>query len=148
MIEYKQGSIFYQNVDALVNPVNCVGVMGAGLARHFKQWHPENFIAYRAVCRRCGLVPGMMFTFAQRHRPLIINFPTKYHWRDKSLMKDIDSGLVALREEVESREIRSIAIPKIGCGLGGLKWREVRQRIEEELGSLVDVQIVLLGPGV
>ena len=145
MIEYKQGSIFYQDVAALVNPVNCVGVMGAGLAKQFKGWFPNNFTAYWVACRDGKMVPGQMFVYRRVHQPYIINFPTKYHWRDKSNMADIESGMSALAETIEEYYIKSIAIPCLGCGLGGLAWADVRQCIRDHMDDLDDVRIVVLG---
>ena len=149
MIEYKKGDILREDVEALVNPVNCVGVMGRGLALQFKKAFPENFKAYAAVCERNEVQPGRLFTFTtgQLTNPkYIINFPTKRHWRDKSRIEDIDSGLVALVIEVSSRDIHSIAIPPLGSGLGGLDWSNVRPQIEDSLSRLDHVRIVIFEP--
>ena len=148
MINYKTGNIFYQDVDAIVNPVNCVGVMGAGLALQFKKWYPENFDAYAIACRNFEVWLGKMFVYRLYGdvRPYyIINFPTKYHWRDKSSIEDIDSGLVALVEEIRIWHIQSIAIPRLGCGLGGLHWPDVRSHINMALLPLFDLEAVILG---
>ncbi len=133
MIEYKTGDIFAEKAEALVNAVNCVGVMGRGIALQFKRAFPENFKAYAARCRRNAMKPGHVFVFVtgQITNPrYIINFPTKRHWRGKSRMEDIESGLVSLAREIRSRGIRSVAIPALGSGLGGLSWPEVRVRVE------------------
>lgn len=169
MIEYKTGDIFAEDVDALVAPVNCVGVMGRGLALQFKDNFPENFEEYK----RAEIKPGNMFVFetsSNRQSELdletqpgnkfdsetrrivdpkyIINFPTKRGWRGKSRMEDIESGLASLEKEIRTRHIRSIAIPALGCGLGGLEWREVRERMEAKLKPLAEdgVQIVIFAP--
>src|SRR5262249_15201266 len=110
---------------------------------------PENFKAYKAACVREEVQRGRMFVFetGQLANPkYIINFPTKRHWRDKSRLDDIDTGLKALVDEIRSRHIRSVAIPRLGCGLGGLDWRHVQPRIEGALGGLEDVHVVVFEP--
>jgi O-acetyl-ADP-ribose deacetylase (regulator of RNase III) len=148
MIEYTFGNIFECEADALVNPVNCVGVMGRGLALQFKNDFPENFRAYEAACRCKAVQPGRMFVFetGQLTPRFIINFPTKCHWRDKSRIEDIESGLVDLAKVIRNRSIRSIAIPPLGCGLGGLDWNDVRPRIERTLSCLNGVRVLVLEP--
>lgn len=132
MIERMHGDILGANSEALVNAVNCVGVMGRGIALQFKNAFPENYELYRRACERAELRPGAMFSYQTRYfgnPKYIINFPTKRHWKAKSRTEDIDSGLKALVAEVRKRGIRSIAIPPLGCGLGGLNWDEVRPKI-------------------
>lgn len=149
MIEFKTGDILTEAVEALVNSVNCVGVMGRGVALHFKNAYPENFIAYAAACRRHKVKPGRMFVFKTDRLAgprYIVNFPTKRHWRDKSRMDDIEAGLDALAVEIRKRKICSIALPALGCGLGGLDWAVVRERIEARLGKLDGVRIVAFEP--
>lgn len=150
MIEYKTGDIFLEQTDALVNTVNCVGVMGRGIALQFKRMFPENFKAYEALCKRNKMQPGSMFVFetGQAIPPrYIINFPTKRHWRGKSRIEDIESGLASLVKEIRARNIQSIAIPPLGSGLGGLDWSEVRPCMQATLGGLDNVQIVIFEPG-
>ena len=151
MIEYKTGDdILTENVEALVNTVNCVGIMGRGIALQFKNAFPENFKSYVEACDRGEVRPGRMFVSetGQLTCPrYIINFPTKRHWRGKSRMEDIEAGLVTLVQEIRARNIRSIAIPPLGSGLGGLDWAQVRRRIEAQLGSLTDVRVVIFEPG-
>lgn len=150
MIEYKTGDIFAENVEALVNSVNCVGVMGRGIALQFKNMFPENFKSYTAACKRNEVKPGRMFVHesGQMTNPrYIINFPTKRHWRGKSRLEDIEAGLEDLVREIERRNIRSIAIPPLGTSLGGLSWAEVRPRMESTLGALDDVVVMLFEPG-
>ena len=150
MIAYKTGDILTEDAEALVNTVNCVGVMGRGIALQFKNTFPENFKSYAAACKRNEVQPGRMFVFetSQLTNPrYIINFPTKRHWRGKSRIEDIDAGLVALAEEIRSRNIQSIAIPPLGSGLGGLDWSEVRPRIEAMLQELSDLKVVIFEPG-
>lgn len=149
MIEYEQGDILRADVEALVNTVNCVGVMGRGIALQFKKAFPQNFKAYAAACKNEEVQPGRMFVFetGQLTYPhYIINFPTKRHWRGASRIEDIESGLQALVETICQYEIRSIAIPPLGSGLGGLDWSEVKSRIEAALQPLIDVRIVIYEP--
>ena len=150
MIEYKIGDMFAEDVEALVNSVNCVGIMGRGIALQFKRAFPENFKAYAEACRRTEVQPGRMFVFetgelANPH--YIINFPTKRHWRGKSRMEDIESGLEALASEVKERNIRSIALPPLGSDLGGLNWADVRSRIAKALQGLEDVAVIVFETG-
>jgi O-acetyl-ADP-ribose deacetylase (regulator of RNase III) len=134
---------------ALVNTVNCVGVMGKGIALQFKKAFPENFKAYEAACRREEVKPGRMFVFetGQMFNPrYIINFPTKRHWRGKSRYEDIESGLKALMREVRQRKIRSIAVPPLGSGLGGLQWSRVKAMIKAAFEEMPDVLVKLYEP--
>jgi O-acetyl-ADP-ribose deacetylase (regulator of RNase III) len=148
MIESKIGDILQADAEALVNTVNCVGIMGRGIALQFKLAFPENFKAYEAACARDEVRPGRMFVFETgflANPKYVINFPTKRHWRDKSRIEDIDAGLKALVDEIRRRGIRSIAVPPLGSGLGGLDWAEVRPIIEAALGNL-DLQAVVFEP--
>ncbi len=149
MIKYTTGDILNADVEALVNTVNCVGVMGRGVALQFKKAFPLNFKAYEVACERQEVQPGHMFVFETgnlMNPRFIINFPTKRHWRGKSRLKDIDSGIVSLLKEIRERNIRSIAIPPLGSGLGGLYWPDVRSRIEEAMSSLTDVDVIVYEP--
>lgn len=150
MIEYKTGDILREDVEALVNTVNCVGVMGRGIALQFRKAFPGNFTAYATACERQDVVPGKMFVYETRQLTnprFIINFPTKRHWRGKSRIEDIEDGLVALIEEIRIRNIRSIAIPPLGSGLGGLAWSDVRPRIAAALEKVPEIQVVIFEPG-
>jgi len=149
MIRFAIGDILAEDAEALVNTVNCVGVMGRGIALQFKNAFPANFHAYKAACRRGEVQPGRMFVFETGWRAnprLIVNFPTKRHWRATSRIEDIESGLKALRELVRERGIRSIAVPPLGSGLGGLDWNSVRPRIEETLRGIDNLQAVVFEP--
>ena len=149
MIEYKTGDLLAEQAEALVNTVNCVGVMGRGVALKFKNAFPENFKAYERECRLRKMAPGRMFVFELKQTTdprYIINFPTKRHWRGKSRMADIEAGLQALTKEILSRGIRSVALPPLGSGLGGLDWPEVRERIQTALESLPKVKITVFEP--
>ncbi len=150
MIEYKTGDILTEDAEALVNTVNCVGIMGRGIALQFKNAFPENFKCYAAECKRNEVQPGRMFVFETgtlTNPRYIINFPTKRHWRGKSRIEDIQIGLSALVSEIRSRNIRSIAIPPLGSGLGGLDWSRVRPLIEAAMHELSDVKAVIYEPG-
>lgn len=149
MIEFRSGDILTAGTDALVNTVNCVGIMGRGIALQFKNAYPANFKAYAAACKRGEVQPGRMFihdTHELAGPRFIINFPTKRHWKGKSRMEDIESGLVALADEVRTRSIRSIAIPPLGSGLGGLFWPDVRERIENALRGFNDLEVLIYEP--
>jgi len=148
-MDFKTGDILASNAEALVNTVNCVGIMGRGIALQFKKKFPANFKAYAAACEREDVQPGQMFVFSTgwlTGPKYIINFPTKRHWRGDSRLEDIESGLAALRNVILERGIQSIAVPPLGSGLGGLNWREVRPLIERELGTLDRVRIEVFEP--
>ena len=150
MITFKQDDIFNINSEALVNTVNCVGIMGRGIALQFKQKFPENFKQYEIACKHKEVVPGKMFVYSTSniHTPkFIINFPTKRHWRDSSYIEDIEIGLISLKEVIIKNNIKSIAIPPLGCGLGGLNWNIVKEKIKLALQELSDVEITVLEPG-
>ncbi|HQO36587.1 MAG TPA: macro domain-containing protein [bacterium] len=149
MIEILRGNLLDADVEALVNTVNTVGVMGKGIALQFRQAFPENFDAYKRACDRKEVEPGKMFVYntdSLLNPRFIINFPTKRHWRGRSRMQDIEEGLRDLVRVIESNHIRSIALPPLGCGNGGLNWDEVRDRIQKALEDLGDVRILLFEP--
>ena len=136
-------------MEALVNTVNTVGSMGKGIALQFKQAFPENFTVYAHAVRRGEVRPGQMLVvptgFVTNPR-YIINFPTKRHWREGSRLEDIDTGLQALVSEIRRLGIKSIAVPPLGCGNGGLDWSIVKPRIVNALGDLREVRVLLYGP--
>jgi O-acetyl-ADP-ribose deacetylase (regulator of RNase III) len=149
MIRFTTGDILAEDVEALVNTVNCVGIMGRGIALQFKKAFGANFKAYQAACKRQEVQPGRMFVFetnTMTNPRFIINFPTKRHWRGKSRIEDIEYGLHALVEEIRSRRIRSIAVPPLGSGLGGLDWADVRLLIETALRELGEVNVIVFEP--
>jgi O-acetyl-ADP-ribose deacetylase (regulator of RNase III) len=149
MVRYVEGNLLEADVEALVNTVNTVGVMGKGIALQFRQAFPENYNAYLRACRHGEVEPGRMFVFATgrlTNPRYIINFPTKRHWRGKSRLEDIDAGLRALVEVVRREGIRSIAVPPLGCGSGGLDWSVVRPRIEEAFAALPEVSVLVYAP--
>ncbi len=150
MIKLTQGDLLKQgDVDAIVNTVNCVGVMGKGIALQFKNKWPANFIAYAAACKAGQVRPGSMFVFDSGGLVtpnFIINFPTKDHWRGSSKIEFIRDGLVDLVAQVKRLGIRSIAVPPLGCGNGGLDWADVRPLIEAAFETLPDVEVRLFEP--
>lgn len=149
MIRFKAGDILAEDVEALVNTVNCVGAMGRGIALQFRKAFPDNFRAYAEACRRGEIRPGRMFVFETdrlTNPRYIVNFPTKRHWRGGSRMEDIEAGLDALAAAIRERGIRSIAVPPLGSGLGGLAWSEVRPRIETALRGFNDLRVVVFEP--
>lgn len=149
MLTYIIGDILRVESEAIINTVNCVGVMGRGIALQFKNAYPENFKAYAKACKAKEVQPGKMFVTetGQLSNPrFIINFPTKRHWRAASRMEDIDSGLSDLVRVVRELKIKSLSIPPLDSGLGGLDWSNVRPRIEATFASLDDVQVTIFEP--
>jgi len=132
MIELERGSVLEADVEAVVNTVNTEGIMGKGIALQFRKAYPDNYEAYRKACNSGEVKPGHMFVFDRRtltNPRYIINFPTKRHWRSQSRMQDIEAGLVALVDEVHRLGVKSVAVPPLGCGLGGLHWPDVLRRM-------------------
>lgn len=149
MIEQTHGDILNADAEALVNSVNCVGVMGRGIALQFKKAFPENYNLYKDVCDKNLLHPGKMLVhdMGRFENPrYIVNFPTKRHWKGKSRIEDIESGLEALIDVIKQYKIKSVAIPPLGSGLGGLNWQEVRLLIEKAFHDLTDIHILLYEP--
>ena len=149
MIRFTQGDLFASGCEALVNPVNCVGVMGQGLALQFRHRFPANYEAYRNACAQREVWPGRCFVFDAGAGParFVVNFPTKRHWRDRSRIEDIAGGLDDLAAILRDRAIGSVAIPPLGCGLGGLAWPAVRSLLVDRLASCEGVSIVVFEPG-
>lgn len=149
MFELTRGNLLEADVEAVVNTVNTEGIMGKGVALQFRKAYPDNYEAYRRACEAGEVQPGRMFIF-DRHSltnpRYIINFPTKRHWRSKSRMEDIDAGLKALVSDVRRLGIRSVAVPPLGCGLGGLLWSEVQRRMREAFDKLPDVHWLVYEP--
>jgi len=151
-IEFKNGDMFDEPTEAIVNTVNCVGIMGKGVALEFKRRWPENFKKYKRLCADKKLSPGEMFIFdnnnflsSENHR-FLINFPTKRHWRSRSKIEYVKDGLVDLVEQVRRLGIKSVALPPLGCGNGGLEWSDVRPLIEDAASKLPEVHFVIFGP--
>ena len=150
MIEITQGNLLKAPAEALVNTVNTVGVMGKGIALQFRQAFPEMYRAYEKSCKDGDMQLGQVQVYdlggLVGGPRWIINFPTKGHWREASRLADVESGLIDLVTKVRKLGIRSIAIPALGCGNGGLDWNEVCPRIEQTFAALPDVQVFLYEP--
>jgi O-acetyl-ADP-ribose deacetylase (regulator of RNase III) len=149
MIRFTRGNLLDAPVEALVNTVNTVGVMGKGIALAFKLRFPENFEAYAKACRAGIVQTGHMFVHEDGDLSgprWIINFPTKKHWRDPTRIEWIVSGLADLKLVLRAKGIRSVAIPALGCGNGGLAWTDVRPLIERALSEVNDVEIHIFEP--
>ena len=143
MFSYMTGDLLKSDAEALVNTVNCEGYMGKGIAYQFKLQFPKNNEAYKKACQNGELRPGKLHYSAENGK-IIINFPTKDKWREKSKIEYIDIGLSALIELIIKLSIKSIAIPPLGSGNGGLIWHEVKKIIEEKLEGIsrtVDISI-------
>jgi O-acetyl-ADP-ribose deacetylase (regulator of RNase III) len=143
-ITYVAGDIFDSDVDCIVNPVNTVGVMGGGLALEFKKRYPHMFQMYTKHCNSGALQVGrIMFYRAVDDTKIICLFPTKDDWRNPSKLEFIERGLKAFTRHYQEWDIKSVAFPKLGCGLGGLDWEHhVRPMMEQHLGELpIEVSI-------
>lgn len=149
MITETTGDLLTAEVDALVNAVNTHGVMGKGLALQFKRAYPAMFDAYRAAATAGAISLGSVHVWptGQPCPRYVINFPTKGHWRSASRLTDIESGLADLASVVRERSISSLALPPLGCGLGGLDWADVRPLIFAAFAALPEVRVVLFVPG-
>src|SRR3954463_11028724 len=147
MIRITRGNLLEADAEALVNTVNTVGVMGKGIALMFKEAFPENFKAYYDACKNKEISIGRIFVTERRDvmggPRWIVNFPTKEHWRSPSKIEWIEEGLADLRRFIEDCKVRSIALPPLGSGNGGLDWEKVRARIVENLQSLQGVEILV-----
>ncbi|HEM8338271.1 TPA: macro domain-containing protein [Providencia rettgeri] len=145
MIRYESGNLLQSDAVALVNAVNCQGVMGKGIAYQFKEFFPKNYAIYRDTCKKGELQIGSVL-IVNENRKLIVNFPTKDNWKKKSQYDFIEKGLKKLKEEIISRGITSIAIPPLGCGNGGLEWKIVESMIINTLHDLDSVDIIIFSP--
>jgi len=149
MISYTTGNLLDAQTEAVVNTVNEVGVMGKGIDLMFREAFPANTLAYEAACKEGEVRVGRMFVTENRalNGPhWIINFPTKKHWRHPSRLEWIRDGLVDLRRVIGEKHIKSIALPPLGCGNGGLEWSQVRPTIEAALSPLENVNVVVFAP--
>lgn len=149
MMRFTQGNLLEAPVEAVVNTVNTVGVMGKGIAMMFKERFPENYKAYEAACKAEAVRVGEMFVTAgvELDGPRwIINFPTKKHWIHPTKLEWVRDGLVALKTVIREKKIKSIALPPLGCGNGGLDWTVVRPLIDSALQELQDVEVIVYEP--
>ena len=143
-VEYVRGDLLASDLQTHVNCVNCVGVMGAGIALAFKRRHPAMFADYAARCARGEVARGVPYLYRGDGRPQVVNFPTKGHWRGAARLEDVEAGLARLAAHVEEWGVTSLAVPLLGCGLGGLDETAVRALIERHLGALgVPVRVYL-----
>lgn len=150
MLENATGDLLRAEAEALVNAVNCVGVMGKGIALQFKRQYPAMAEDYERSCHRGEMVPGQVRVWETGELwgpKFVINFPTKREWFRKSRYEDVASGLRSLVETIRERGIKSVAVPALGCGNGGLAWARVRPMIEEAFARLPDVRVLLFAPG-
>ncbi len=134
-LHFVDGDLFASRCEALVNAVNCVGVMGAGIAKEFRRRYPAHYAAYAGLCRRGWLRVGRPLLFLQADTPQIVAFPTKHHWRERSHLTTLDHGLGRLAALSLEWGLDSLAMPALGCGLGGLPWKAVRERIEHHFAG-------------
>ncbi len=147
MITYVTGNILTSAAQVISNPINCVGVMGAGLALEFKNNFPDMYADYSIRCSDKKVVIGQPYLWESNDKQ-ILNFPTKRHFKDKSLLGDIDAGLAYLASNYEDMGITSIALPALGCGLGGLNWSDVKLLIEKHLSHLPTLEVYVYQPAV
>ena len=149
MIQYTQGNLLDADVEAVVNTVNTVGVMGKGIALMFKERFPQNMSAYAKACKAEEVTTGKMFVTQTGELiglKWVVNFPTKKHWRNPSKMEWIISGLEDLKRFIVENDVQSIAIPPLGAGNGKLQWAEVKPHIERILSDLGDVEVIVYEP--
>lgn len=148
MIQFCTGNLLKAPVEAIVNPVNCVGVMGKGLALQVKQAFPKVFPPYSQACRKKRLRPGVILTTPTgMSRPkYVIHFPTKVHWRDPSRIEYIERGLSALVSEIDRLHLSTLAVPPLGCGLGGLAWKDVQPLLKRAFVDLDGTDVLVYQP--
>lgn len=142
MLRLVETSVFNANAELLVNPINCMGVMGAGLALEFRLRFPAMFEDYVVRCERKEVRPGIPYLYRGDGHPAILNFPTKAHWKYPSRLEWIDQGLVWFAENYRKLGVSSVAFPLLGCSKGGLQWQEVRPLMERHLGK-VEVECLI-----
>ena len=148
-MNYKKGNILESNTEVIINPVNTVGVMGKGLALQFKQKFPANYKIYKEACKNKTIDIGKSLLVDESNlerKKFIINFPTKKHWNNPSKIEYIEEGLKDLVRIIENNNFESMAIPALGCGLGGLEWENVKLLFEKYLRNLEGIEIVIFEP--
>jgi O-acetyl-ADP-ribose deacetylase (regulator of RNase III) len=145
IIHVQKGSLFNSKMQTLINTVNCVGIMGKGIALEFRKQYPEMYIEYAQKCKQKQVKLGEPYLYKVNDKRWILNFPTKGHWKDNSRIEDIETGLIYLAFHIKSWGITSLAIPPLGCGNGGLNWNEVKPLIEKYLGML-NIQMEIYSP--
>ena len=151
-LELKHNDLLKQQADAIINTVNCVGIMGKGIALQFKKAFPENYKAYAKACKNNEVKIGKMFVYqtgfldSNIHSKYIINFPTKEHWRGNSKIEYIEEGLDDLYNVIQNLNIKTLAMPPLGCGNGGLNWSDVKKLIINKLSPIEDLILYLYEP--
>ena len=145
MITFVSGNIFDSPTQVVANTVNCVGVMGKGLALEFKSRYPDMYADYKKRCDQKQVKPGEPYIW-ENDRVQILNFPTKRHWREKSRLDDIEAGLEYLSTHYEQMGIYTLALPALGCANGGLDWKDVRPLIEKYLAEIPDLEVFVYMP--
>lgn len=148
-MNYTKGNILESNAEVIVNPVNIVGVMGKGLALQFKQKFPHNYKIYKEACKNKTIDIGKSLLVDEstlEQKKFILNFPTKKHWSNPSKIEYIEEGLKDLVKIIQNNNFESMAIPALGCGLGGLEWENVKLLLEKYLGNLEGIEIVIFEP--
>lgn len=146
MIHYISGDLLESKAQVLVNAVNCVGIMGKGIALSFKHQFPDNYMSYKIACEHNNMKIGDIFIYCLDHNRYIFNFPTKYHWRDKTKLYYIEQGLNNLIEKSMILNINSIAFPALGCGNGGLNWADVQVLFETTLRKIDNIDCYIYMP--
>jgi len=142
MLIYRRTSLLESTAQTVVNTVNCVGVMGKGIAKAFKEREPEMFAAYKRICDQKLLAPGKLWLWKSPNASWVLNFPTKQHWRNPSRIEWIEAGLRKFVEHYAALGIQEISFPQLGCGNGGLKWRAVKPVMERYLRD-VPIQVYI-----
>lgn len=145
MVTFVKGDLFSCPLQVLTNTVNCVGVMGKGVALTFKNKYPEMFADYKAKCDQKEVRPGIPYLW-ENDQVQILNFPTKRHWKEDSRIDDIEAGLKYLSENYETMGIQSIGMPALGCGNGGLDWSDVAPLIDKYLGPIPGLDVYVFEP--
>ena len=147
MITFVSGNIFDSPAQVITNTVNCVGVMGKGLALEFKNKFPKMFDDYQARCKNRMVKPGEPYLW-EDDKVQILNFPTKRHWRENSLLEDIEEGLQYLANHYQEMGIYTLALPALGCANGGLKWEDVKALMIKYLSDIPDFEVFAYLPQV
>ncbi|WP_375563070.1 macro domain-containing protein [Bernardetia sp. OM2101] len=148
-MNYTKGNILESNTEVIINPVNTVGVMGKGLALAFKKQFPHNYKIYKEACKNQAIDIGKLLLVDEstlEQKKFVINFPTKKHWRSSSKIEYIEEGLKDLVRIIETQKFESMAVPALGCGLGGLEWGSVKLLLEKYLGNIDTTDIVIYQP--
>ncbi len=145
MITYLKGNLFDSAAQAITNTVNCVGVMGKGVALEFKNRLPEMYEDYQARCKNGAVQPGKPYLW-ENEKVQVLNFPTKRHWNESARLSDIEAGLKYLADHFDDLGLQSLAMPALGCGNGGLRWEDVRPLIDKYLGALPTFDVYVYEP--